>query len=217
MLDNVILTLALLLLAALLFYAKKESTRGLLMTKPFLSALFVLAALVGPHGNPQYFRLVLAGLLFCAAGDVFLIFFSSKRLFTAGLVSFLVGHVLYSIAFFTAASPGSLALVVAVLCPVMSGSVFIWLRSRLGTLLLPVAAYVSVITVMVIGAASLAGNELLGPAGRTLAFSGALLFYVSDIFVARHRFVKKEFLNRLAGLPLYYAGQFMIAYSTMLI
>jgi uncharacterized membrane protein YhhN len=217
MLDVVIPTLAILLLAALLFYAKKESTRGLLMTKPFLSTLFVIAALAGPHGYLQYFRLVLAGLLFCMAGDVFLIFISSKRLFMAGLVSFLVGHILYSIAFFTAASPGTLALVVAVLCPVISGSVFTWLRPHLGALLVPVVAYISIITVMVIGAASFAGNELLGSAGRTLAFSGAVLFYVSDIFVARHRFVKKEYLNRLTGLPLYYAGQFMVAYSTILL
>jgi hypothetical protein len=46
-----------------------------------------------------------------------------------------------------------------------------------------------------------------------LVFSGALAFYVSDIFVARQRFLKTEFLNRLIGLPLYYSGQFMLAFS----
>lgn len=50
-----------LLLPAVLFSAKKVSTGWLLMTRPFLSALFVLTALVGPHGNPLFFRLVLAG------------------------------------------------------------------------------------------------------------------------------------------------------------
>jgi len=39
------------------------------------------------------------------------------------------------------------------------------------------------------------------------------LFYVSDIFVARQRFVARQHINRLVGLPLYYAGQFMIAFS----
>jgi uncharacterized membrane protein YhhN len=217
MLNIAILTLALPLLAALLFYAKKESTRGLLLTKPFLSTLFVMTALVGPHANPKYFIPVLAGLLFCMAGDVFLIFFSSKKLFVAGLASFLTGHVLYSIAFFTMTSPGILALIVTALCLVISGSVFAWLKPHLGAMLVPVVAYISVITVMVVGAASLMGNEQLSFAGRTLAFSGATLFYVSDIFVARHRFVKKEYMNRLAGLPLYYMGQFMIAYSTVLL
>jgi uncharacterized membrane protein YhhN len=57
--------------------------------------------------------------------------------------------------------------------------------------------------------------------GRTSAFggscfSGALLFYVSDIFFARQRFVVRQYVARLAGLPLYYAAQFMIAFSIRL-
>jgi hypothetical protein len=44
-----------------------------------------------------------------------------------------------------------------------------------------------------------------------VAFLGAILFYLSDLAVARHRFVKAEFLNRGIGLPLYYAGQVLIA------
>jgi uncharacterized membrane protein YhhN len=43
------------------------------------------------------------------------------------------------------------------------------------------------------------------------------LFYVSDVFVARQRFLKTEFLNRLIGLPLYYSGQFMLAFSVGLL
>jgi uncharacterized membrane protein YhhN len=46
-----------------------------------------------------------------------------------------------------------------------------------------------------------------------MAFTGAVAFYFSDVFVARDRFMKKEFLNRLVGLPMYYAGQFLIAFS----
>lgn len=82
---------------------------------------------------------------------------------------------------------------------------------------IPVIAYIVIITAMVISAAALMNNPGLDPAARALVFAGALLFYVSDIFVARQRFVTKAFLNRAAGLPLYYAGQFMIAFSTGLI
>jgi uncharacterized membrane protein YhhN len=212
-----ILMLALPLLAALLFYAKKESIRGLLLTKPVLSALFVITALVGPHTNSKYFVLILSGLLLCVAGDVFLIFTSSRKLFLAGLISFLAGHVLYSVAFFSMASPGTLALVAAAFCLAVGGPVFAWLKPHLGAMLGPVVLYMIIITVMVVSAASLMENDHMGFAGRALAFSGAVLFYVSDIFVARHRFIKKEYVNRLAGLPLYYAGQFMIAYSTILL
>lgn len=46
-----------------------------------------------------------------------------------------------------------------------------------------------------------------------MAAAGAVAFYVSDVFVARDRFMKGGFVNRLVGLPLYYAGQFLIAFS----
>ncbi len=208
-----IIILALPLLAGLLFFTKKESTRGVIMTKPLLSALFILAAISVPHSNPDYYGFILAGLLFCMAGDVFLIFFLSRKLFMVGLVSFLAGHILYNIAFFSMGSPGPLTVIIAMLCIAIGVAVFLWLRPYLGAMIIPVIAYIAIISMMVIGAASLVGNEHLNFTGRALVFCGAILFYVSDIFVARHRFVKKEYLNRLAGLPMYYAAQFMIAYS----
>lgn len=208
----VIIIGALSLLIGLLYFVKKESTKGILFTKPFLSILFVVVALTGSSANPTYCNLVLTGLLFCMAGDVLLIF-PAKELFLVGLVSFLAGHVLYSIAFFMMASPGTLTWIITAVCLLISCTVFIWLRTHLGTMLVPVIAYIAVITAMVIGATSLASNGQLSFAGRALVLCGAILFYFSDIFVARHRFVKKQYFNRLAGLPIYYTGQFMIAYS----
>jgi uncharacterized membrane protein YhhN len=208
-----IIILALLLLSGLLFFTKTESTRGLILTKPFLSGLFIMVALSVPYENPGYYGFILAGLLFCMAGDVFLIFFMSRKFFTIGLVSFLAGHILYSIAFFSLGSPGMLTVVIAALCLAVSAMVFIWIRPYLGAMVIPVIAYIAIITLMVIGAASLAANEHLNSTGRALVFCGAILFYLSDLFVARHRFVRKEFINRLAGLPMYYAAQFMIACS----
>ena len=46
-----------------------------------------------------------------------------------------------------------------------------------------------------------------------MVFIGATCFYFSDLFVARNRFLKKEFFNRLIGLPMYYVGQFLLAFS----
>jgi hypothetical protein len=40
---------------------------------------------------------------------------------------------------------------------------------------------------------------------------GAVMFYASDLSVARDRFVKRGFLNRVWGLPLYYAAQLVLA------
>ena len=70
-----------------------------------------------------------------------------------------------------------------------------------------VAAYVIAISLMVI----LASGTITG-FGPQLAI-GAVMFAVSDIFVARERFVTSSVANRLWGLPLYYAAQIVLALS----
>ena len=60
MTEILILTAAVPLLAGLLWFEKKESARGLLLTKPFLSLLFIAVALTGPGSDPTYFGLILA-------------------------------------------------------------------------------------------------------------------------------------------------------------
>jgi len=49
--------------------------------------------------------------------------------------------------------------------------------------------------------------------GRAFILAGSLCFYVSDVFVARDKFIKEEYQNQLLGLPLYYGGQFLLAFS----
>jgi uncharacterized membrane protein YhhN len=217
MITNLILSAAVPLLLGLLYFEKKGSTKGLLLTKPFLSALFIATALTGPYADREYFSLILAGLILCMAGDVCLIFFFAKKPFLAGLVSFLAGHILYAIAFFTLAGPGKGNWIIIAPFLAISGVIFVWLRPHLGKMLVPVLAYIAIITAMVIGAATLAGTGTVRFPGRALALSGALLFYISDIFIARQRFVTPNFFNRAIGLPLYYAGQFMIAFSIRLV
>ena len=75
----------------------------------------------------------------------------------------------------------------------------------------PVLAYVVVITMMVICAAGTVNAP--GGAVRVL---GAVAFYLSDLGVARERFVTPGLANRLFGLPLYYGGQVLLALSIAL-
>ena len=65
-------------------------------------------------------------------------------------------------------------------------------------------AYVVAITAMVIGAIALGNPRFL---------AGAALFFASDLAVARDKFVAPGFTNRAWGLPAYYAGQLLIAWS----
>jgi uncharacterized membrane protein YhhN len=208
----IILFLAGALLPCLLYYECREDRRGLIPAKTALSALFVITALVQSHPMPVYYHFLLIGLLFCLAGDVFLAL-PQDRMFRLGLVSFLVGHLFYIIAFFNTASLGPWTWWGTLAVLIVSGWIYRWLRPRVGGMNGPVLAYIIVITVMVSGAWSVLGDARFAWAGRIMVFAGACCFYISDIFVARDRFVKKEALNRLIGLPLYYGGQFLLAFS----
>lgn len=207
-----IIASAIVLLAAVLRFEHAENRAGLVPTKALLSCLFVATGLAQSVSSPSFYRLVIAGLLFCLGGDV-LLALPQKRAFLLGLISFLVGHVLYCAAFFQAAGINPGTWLGAVPALFVSVGIYIYLKPHLGHMHGPVAAYIVVITVMLSGAASVLASPRFSESGRIMLFTGAAAFYVSDAFVARDRFVKKGFANRLIGLPLYYAGQFLIAFS----
>ena len=204
------------LLAGLLYAEKKEVLKAKLAAKIVLSSLFILSAVIQPHPIFPYYRLILMGLIFCLGGDVFLAL-PREKMFLCGLVSFLLGHLFYVAAFFYMAGINQWAVVGLVISLIFSGGVFIWLRPHLGSMKLSVILYMVAITLMVVGAGSVMGAVQLKLGGRLLVIIGALSFYISDVFVARQRFLKAEFFNRLIGLPLYYCGQFLLAFSVGLL
>jgi uncharacterized membrane protein YhhN len=84
-----------------------------------------------------------------------------------------------------------------------------WLSGSLPTdMRIPVHAYL-----VVIGLMSVLAFGVTGAGGPLVVVTGALAFLLSDVSVARDRFVKHEFLNRAWGLPLYYTGQMLLAAS----
>jgi uncharacterized membrane protein YhhN len=211
-----IIVLAVGLLAGLLYAEKKEALKARLAVKTVLSSLFILSAAIQYHPMVPYYRFILAGLIFCLGGDVFLAL-PRQKMFLYGLLSFLLGHLFYVAAFFYTVGVNQGTVIGLVISAMASGGVFLWLRPHLGAMEIPVIFYILVISAMVVVACSvLAAGELV-LSGRMLVFIGALSFYVSDVFVARQRFLKTEFLNRLSGLPLYYSGQFMLAFSVGLL
>lgn len=212
MINILIIFLAVVLLAGLLFFEKNSNRKGKLPTKTILSCLFILTALVQSHPNPQFYHVLLIALLFCLGGDIFLAL-PQDRMFLLGLVSFLLGHVAYVICFFYLADLSHWTWIGGGIGLAAATRVFFWLRPHLGSMLIPVIAYIVVITLMVVGAWTVLGDSGVKLPGRLLIFMGALSFYISDLFVARDRFLKTEFKNRLFGLPLYYFGQFLLAFS----
>jgi uncharacterized membrane protein YhhN len=208
--------LAAILLLVLLVYEKREEEKPRLIAKTILSCLFVLVAFLQPSSVPSYGNFILIGLIFSLAGDVCLAL-PGDKIFRVGLVAFLVGHIFYVIGFTYLVPVSNWFIPGAVLFWVFSLLVFVWLRPHLETMLVPVVVYILVITVMASGAWAVFDRSASPFWGRTFVFAGAVLFYVSDVFVARNQFVKREFLNRLIGLPLYYLGQFLLAFSVGLL
>jgi uncharacterized membrane protein YhhN len=175
-----------------------------LVAKPVASASFLLLAWFRfPPGYP-YDAWVLLALLLCLFGDVLLMF---RRAFEAGVVSFLLGHLAFILAFSGLVPPRSWSPGWAM--PVLLTSVVAarWLLPHLGRLRYAVLAYIAVITVMVWGALAVTA------AGRGPWFlaAGAGLIYVSDLTVARDRFITGRFASRAWGLPAYYLAQFLLA------
>lgn len=71
-------------------------------------------------------------------------------------------------------------------------------------------AYVVVILAMCVVAA---GHALAH--ARAIVLLGALLFAVSDIAVARDRFVRPSPLNHLWGWPTYFSAQLLLGWSVV--
>ncbi|WP_043768464.1 lysoplasmalogenase [Algiphilus aromaticivorans] len=199
---------------ALVLVADRSDRRALeWVGKPLASVAFVLAALHWGALDTAYGRWVLLGLVLGAAGDVLLIPRERPRLFLAGMNAFLLGHVAYVVAFAALPLHGVAALIAApivVMALLVSGR---WLLPQAPEdFRLPLLVYLCVIGAMVVAAISavVAGTHWLIAAG-------AIGFALSDLSVARDQFVRPALINRVWGLPLYFASQMMIAASVALV
>ena len=204
------------MLTGLLLSERSGRTPFKIAFKFLLSSFFILVAILQTAALSPFAVAVMIGLLLCLAGDVCLAI-PGQTAFRIGLAAFLLGHVGYIAAFVMTARPGLTMWAAAMLAVPVSTLVYRRLLPYLNGMRRPVMGYVVVITLMVIAAGALFGVESLSLGGRLLILNGALAFYISDLFVARQRFVHQTFYNRLIGLPLYYLGQFQIAYAVGLV
>ncbi len=203
-------TVTLLGLAGLLIANHRGSERGAWFTKPVAAAGFVAVALSVGALESGYGSWILLGLVLSFFGDVLLIPKGRPAAFKAGLLSFLLGHVAYVVAF--AQLDGNLAVAVGagIACVAVGSLVMRWLNPHLGgDMRVPVVAYVIVISSMLVLATSV---SVAGP--RPDIFAGAFLFYLSDLSVARDRFVAPGFVNGAWGLPAYFIGQLILAWGS---
>ncbi|HZS37420.1 MAG TPA: lysoplasmalogenase [Polyangia bacterium] len=211
------------LVCALLLAEWRASAAGKWVAKPLASAGFVALAVERGACASRYGQAIFAALVLSWIGDVFLIP-KNKAWFRAGLFAFLLGHLGFCAAFWVRGVSWPIAGGSAAVLAMVAFLVGRWLLPHVEPKMRPpVIAYVVVITSMValaigsIGRQNIGQNSLQRSLHETLPdflpLIAALMFYVSDLSVARDTFVKRSFRNRAWGLPLYYGAQVLFAWS----
>ncbi len=183
------------------------------IAKPLTMLLAILFVLT-PAGKAQAARqtdgLLVAALAASLAGDVFLML--PGGYFIPGLASFLVAHLFY-IALFRQGVPWFPNRRALAGTLVVGAAMYGWVWAGLGdpVLKLAVAAYVSVIALMVAQAIGRA-RSLGSPASSAVAL-GACIFMLSDSLIAINRFVQPLPWVSLWVLSSYYTAQFLIVHN----
>jgi uncharacterized membrane protein YhhN len=200
--------LTLFAVAGLLVAEYRGARRGVWIWKPLASSGFVASAVAAGALHDTSGRVVVLALFLCLLGDVLLIP-DDPRAFRAGVLSFLGGHLAYAAAFLIRGIDAGFAAVALVAVAAAASITVARLKPHLPDGMVgPVTAYVGAISVMV---ACAIGTAWARPAPAIPV--GALAFFLSDLSVARDRFVVASFANRAWGLPLYYVAQLLLATS----
>jgi uncharacterized membrane protein YhhN len=163
------------------------------------------AILVNGPGSPVTTAFV-AALALSLVGDMCLMF-KTDASFLAGLGAFLLGHVAFLVAFVLRGVSLTHIGFMVVPCLAFGAAVWRWLGPHVPkAMVVPVLAYMSVISGMVACAIGTHGHR---PAPYLVL--AAFAFFVSDLAVARQKFVNPSHTNRYWGLPLYFGAQLLFA------
>lgn len=198
-------------LAGLLVGEARGDGRWISLFKPLASCGFLGLAIAAGAIESTYGRVLLVALLLSWVGDVLLISREPGG-FLAGLASFLLAHLAYAGAFVVRGP--SWGWVAASL--VLLAAPYLLVDRWLGPHLKPSLRGLVRIYGMAISVMMALACGVLAAGHAPVIFAGALAFYLSDLAVARDRFVREGFVNRLWGLPLYYASQLLLAWSVTL-
>lgn len=177
--------------------------------KPLAMVFIILLALQGERPDASLYKYaIIAGLGFSLVGDIFLML-PVKR-FIEGLVSFLVAHLCYIVAFSAGIrlSFSSWLLALFLLYVVI---MFAILFPHLGKMKLPVLVYELVIVIMAWRAVERWAQ--IGDTGALLALAGAILFVISDSAWAINQFVRRYKSAQALILSSYFCAQWLIALS----
>lgn len=161
-----------------------------------------------------YGRYIFVGLVACALGDVFLLSRNRKAVFRLGMLAFAIGHISYVLAAEQILRP-DMSFLIFILTTFLGLAVGFTVFRSLKTdipkdMIWPVGIYTLIISLMLLRAFQ---TDMDGP--HLFMVAGAVFFGISDIFVARDRFVAPNPKNAWVITPLYFGAQALFALSVL--
>ncbi len=188
------------------------------IAKPLIMITLAAYYIVSTHSRSSLF---LTAMAFCWLGDILLMFQAKQALFfIAGLVSFLIGHVLYIFCYRAMRNEKSTN---ALLGPqkiryslpiILAGSGLVTvLYPSLSDLKIPVMIYALVLTVMVLQALLRFG--FTNKKSFAFLFVGALFFMISDSLLAINKFLEPLPFASLIVMLTYIIAQYFIVEGAM--
>lgn len=162
-------------------------------TKPLVCILPMAALYMETKLKGRFHKRIFIGLFFALVGDLFLLYNDSDpNYFSYGLASFFLCHIFYIRAFYLDFSSAPEldkkgARLAILLCAVCSVSFYLFIRSHLGAMKLPVLAYVIVISLLVMMAAF--RQFRVNNMSFKLILIGAIIFTLSDALLSLDKFV----------------------------
>ncbi|HPO14319.1 MAG TPA: lysoplasmalogenase [Candidatus Hydrogenedentes bacterium] len=168
------------------------------------STAFVFMGILGGRFHTPYARRIVLALIACWMGDVLGIWN-----FFHGLAAFFAAHLVLLTAFWAQGLVWRKFF--RFLGPVLATNlaVLFWLFPHVPiSEYAPVTCYLSAISLMLLFAFAAAQAP-----GGSIALMGAVIFFISDVFVARWKYVEPSAVNALFCYPLYYAACMLFALS----
>lgn len=207
------------LLLEILFEITSDDRTGVYLTKPLLmlSLLLWLQQRSGLWKNSR--RWLTLGFAFSLLGDV-LLMFRNDNLFVFGLAAFLVAHVFYIVCFFseTRGKTGftPTAALLRFIPFLIFYSIFMWIaipgiQQTDAGLSIPVMVYAFVICLM--GWSASLRQKAVNKTSFVMVLAGAILFILSDSFIAVNKFLLPFDTSPVVIMALYGAGQYAIAHG----
>ncbi|MGH1385623.1 lysoplasmalogenase [Kordia sp.] len=202
---------AIIVILELIFGSLENYTFLHYFTKPaIVTSLLLFFITNAKHLKASVKLTTILALLFSLLGDVLLMFVSnSEHFFIAGLVSFLLAHVMYILVFLRDRNSKKKSTILFIgLLLVYATGLFWLIKDGLGDLLLPVLVYMTIILGMATTAFMRKGMVLHH--GYVYVFIGAIFFMISDSLLAINKFHDALPLSNISIMSTYALAQFLI-------